>query len=230
MKRIRLSKMGSAASARRSTWLAGGVERLESRFAMDGGGIASALPTQWLLGIQSTQSIFQQAPSSSAAATNAVGAITTPDHAGQVTENPNAATPNEAVPPSYSPGWVLPPSMPGGPFSNPPWIGPEPEPTPEEVRMQHRLDYLQSILGQLVYWGDAIAAGEICCNFPQGSFNTEEWAILREHILHATEYRTTKLVALRDGSSTNLPFSPGFYLDSDASYGNGWNGSRSARS
>jgi hypothetical protein len=102
-----------------------------------GGGLASALPTPLLFGIQSTQSIIQQAPSSSAAATNAVGAITTPDPAGQVTENSNAATPNESVPPSYSPGWVLPPSMPGGPFNNPPWIGPEPEPTPEEVRVKH---------------------------------------------------------------------------------------------
>ena len=220
MKRTRVSKRGSAVSARKSTWLPGTVERLESRFAMDGGGLASALPTPLLFGIQSTQSIIQQAPSSSAAATNAVGAITTPDPAGQVTENSNAATPNESVPPSYSPGWVLPPSMPGGPFNSPPWIGPEPEPTPEEVRVQHRLNYLQSILGQLVDWGDAIAAGEICANFPQGSFNAEEWAILREHILHATEYRTTTLVALRDGSSTNLPFTPGFYVDSAAFYGN----------
>ena len=46
MKRSRVAKRGSAVSARKSTWLPGAFERLESRFAMDGGGVITgvALP------------------------------------------------------------------------------------------------------------------------------------------------------------------------------------------
>ena len=220
MRRNGASRKRSADRGRGGRWLPAAVERLESRYAMDGEGMAPPvilMPPK--CGLPAVQSLTQSSPKGSPAAM-----VPVDDHSmqspGIQTTGPSAAgKPSVNTPESYSPGWVLPPSMPVGPVSNPPWIGPPTEPTPEEIRVQDRLNYLQSILGRFVAHGDMIAAGDLCANYPQESFNSEEWAILREHILHAMEYRTTKLVALRNGSSTNLPFSPGFYLDAEAFYG-----------
>ena len=72
---------------------------------------------------------------------------------------------------------------------------------------QGRLDFLQNLLDELIELGDRCAPNE------------NEWAILRSHMVYATEYDVIgEDVLVIDGSSINLPFLP-VLLDREAFHG-----------